>query len=79
MWNTHSYFHATVILAPICMKELEDKLREPFFMTWIFEYLQFTCKKDMWCNHFGFKTIFGGITKRLNFWDCLKLNRMKSK
>jgi hypothetical protein len=24
-------------------EKLEDKLTEPFFMTWIFEYLQFTC------------------------------------
>jgi hypothetical protein len=44
MWNTHSYFHATVILAPICLKKLEDKLTELFFMTLMFEYLQFTCK-----------------------------------
>ena len=43
MWNTNSYFHATVILAPICLKKLEDKLTELFFMTWIFEYLQFSC------------------------------------
>jgi hypothetical protein len=43
MWNTHSYFHSTVILAPICLKKLEDKLTELFFMTWIFEYLQFKC------------------------------------
>jgi hypothetical protein len=35
--------------------------------------------KDMWCNHFGLEMVFGGITNRINFWDCLKLNRMKSK
>jgi hypothetical protein len=42
MWNKHSYFHATVIFAPICLKKLEDKLTELFFMTWIFAHLQFT-------------------------------------
>jgi hypothetical protein len=32
MWNTYSYFHATIILAPSCLKKLEDKLTEPFLM-----------------------------------------------
>jgi hypothetical protein len=45
MSNTHSYFHATVISAPSCLKKPEDNLMEPFFMTWIFECLQFKCKK----------------------------------
>jgi hypothetical protein len=39
MWNKNSFFHVTIILAAICLKKLEDKLTEPFFMTWIFEYL----------------------------------------